>query len=409
MSSANQVSTYAETAKKRISPITTIENPTDEQGIIFNHTGEHTIRDYLLALSELVGGPKNIIAASRVSGSKIIVFLKTKELVHEFQSNKGGFQLGQLFFPTKKLKPPTTKLLMSNVSPTIPNDLLEDILVNTLKLKLLSPMTYLRVNPNDEIFGHIISWRRQVYISSKFDSTKIPPTIEITHNSRTYRIFFSADNLACFKCGNQGHKAEDCPQIGDQNTNVNLLDLQSPTPSPSNIGDSSIKDFPPINPKRSAPSTASETSVIPTAQLPLATTNAQTQVSSAPPVNKKLKTETSAGLSDHPTANTNAQTPPTPTDIPALTIDQIVEQVKSLYADPAKYKPPIAIENLATFIDSCRNPSKDAILNLQKYNVRSNLMIPILQRSHSLIQNAKTKSRITRIVTALSPPSKPPT
>jgi len=321
MSSINQaqVTSYAEKTKKRILPITTIENPSDEQGIIFNHAGEHTIRDYLLALSDLVGGPQNIIAASRVSGGKVIVFLKNKELVHEFQSKKGGFQLGALYFPTKKLKPPTTKLLLSNVSPTIPNNLLEDILVNTLKLKLLSPITYLRVSPNDDIFGHIISWRHQVYISSNFDSSKIPPTVEIVHNSRNYRLFLSADSLACFKCGNQGHKAEDCPHIEDQNRAKDLVDSHSSFPPLTNNEETLIDGIQSAAPKRTAPSTVSGTS---SEQPQPAIPNAQTQASVAPQSSKKLKLEPSTVQTELTAVGTNISPPPTPNDLPALTLKQ---------------------------------------------------------------------------------------
>lgn len=208
--------TYADRTKKRITPITIINNPTDEQGLIFNHVGENKIRDYLIAISQLVGGPQNIVAASRVSGGKVIVFLSSKELVQTFQEQHGGFKLDTAFIPTKKLKAPATKLVISNVSPTIPNAALEDILVNTLHLKLVSPISFLRVSPNDDVFSHVISWRRQVYLSPNADCSQIPPTVEITHASRTYRIFFSSDSLACFKCGIKGHKAEDCTQIFDE-------------------------------------------------------------------------------------------------------------------------------------------------------------------------------------------------
>ena len=410
MASQNQptVSTYAEKTKKRIQPITTIENPSDEQGIIFNHTGEHTIRDYLLALSDQVGGPQNIIAASRVSGSKVIVFLKNKALVDDFQSKKGGFQLGPLFFPTKKLKPPTTKLLISNISPTIPNNLLEELLVNTLQLKLLSPITYLRVNPNDDVFGHIISWRRQVHISSKFDSTKIPPTTEIVYNSHTYRIFFSADNLACFKWGNQGHKAEDCPQIYDPSSNNLLLHQEPPIAPQTGTEVESATVIPPL-PKRAASSP--ESTVVSNEQHSSTTANAQPQVSSTPHVNKKIRVEPPSHSTEAlANANANAQSPSTPPDLPPLTQEQLADQLKPLYADP-KNKPSITIENLAAYIDTCKNPSKDAAPNLLKYNLRPNQMVPILRRSHSLIQNTKSKGRITRIVTALSPPppATPPT
>lgn len=84
--------TYAQKTKKKIIPLTTFNHPSEDQYIIFNHVDELKIRDYLLAIYKLVGGAQNILAASRVSGGKVIVFLSSPEIVEKFQLEHGASQ-----------------------------------------------------------------------------------------------------------------------------------------------------------------------------------------------------------------------------------------------------------------------------------------------------------------------------
>lgn len=123
----------------------------------------------------------------------------------------GGFNIESNFIKCRKLRSPTKKIIFSIVSPTIPNDILERYIVNELKIKLHSGISILRVNPVDQLFGHIITFRRQVYTSGDFDTSTLPGSFELTHEDRTHRIFITFDELSCFRCKSKGHKAEDCP------------------------------------------------------------------------------------------------------------------------------------------------------------------------------------------------------
>lgn len=204
--------TFAEKTKKsKITPINTFAYPSEEQGIIFDHVADTKIREYLLALHTSVGGPQNILAASRVSGGRVIIFLATKEIVETFQSQHGGFSLDGKFIKTRKLKTPAIRVILSNVSPIIPNSAIENLLNESLGLKPISPISILRVSPTDDIFSHVVSWRRQFYLPANTDLTKIPPTITLNFAERSYRIFLTAGDFLCFKCSEKGHKAENCP------------------------------------------------------------------------------------------------------------------------------------------------------------------------------------------------------
>ena len=231
--------TFAEQAKKKILPLTAFNHSTEEQGIIFPHFEGAKIRDYLLAIYQLVGGATNIVAASRVSGDGVIVFLANKELVENFQKNYGGFQFQNTFIKTRKLKTPSIKLIISKVSPTVPNIAIEDLLTKKLKLKLASPISILRVSPQDELFPHVISSRRQVYIHSNEEVPKIPNLLQLTYADRTFTVFITLDDLTCFKCGSRGHKAETCTQIVNE-----ADDMFNNTTQVSNTDDKLNQNFP---------------------------------------------------------------------------------------------------------------------------------------------------------------------
>lgn len=207
--------TFAEKTKKKIEPLHSFKYPTEDQGIIFNHIDGTKIREYLLAIYELVGGPENIIAASRVSGGKVIIFLASKEIVEKFQTNYGRFHLGETLVITRKLKTPSVKIILSNVSPIVPNSAIEKELTNKLQLKLASPISILRISPTDDLFPHIICWRRQVYIHPNTNKNPIPNSFVINYGERSYRIFITQDDLTCFKCQSKGHKAENCTSAID--------------------------------------------------------------------------------------------------------------------------------------------------------------------------------------------------
>lgn len=244
--------TFAEKTKQRVTPLTSFVHPTEEQGIIFNHVEGQKLRDYLLAIYKPAGGAQNIIAASRVSGGKIILFLASREIVDKFQNDHGGFKLGNTFIPTRRLKAPTIRIILSNVSPIIPNTVIENLISNRLGLKMVSPISILRFSPVDDLFPHVISWRRQFYLPANTDLTKIPSTFTLDYAERTYRIFLTAGDFVCFKCHEKGHKAENCnneiPFMDDEVEDT--IDKLGPvlTPEPSILP---AESFPPLKPTQS--------------------------------------------------------------------------------------------------------------------------------------------------------------
>lgn len=232
---------YADKARPKIPPLTDFQYPKDDQGIVFNAIRDYRLRDYLVAIKDPIGGPQNVIAISKVSGNRIVLFLKNAEIADAFIGEQGGFTMNEDFIECRKLKAPTKKIIFSNVSPTIPNEILQQYITNELSIKILSGISILRVNPVDQIFGHVISFRRQIYTSSDVNVNTLPGSFELTHEDRTHRIFITFDEFSCFKCRSKGHRAEDCPNTENCPDNLNLAAFTEAFP-PLKSTDVSVAD-----------------------------------------------------------------------------------------------------------------------------------------------------------------------
>ena len=214
--------TYAQKTKGKIQPIRDFNYPDEDQAIIFDHHPDTKILDYLKAFLPLLSSAKNITAASRVSGNRVIVFFDTKDRVTELLNSHPNLTLDGKKIALRRLKTPSLKVVLSNVSPAIPNSVLEDFLKSNFKVEFSSIMSFLRVSPTDEIFSHVISWCRQIYIKNVPD-LKLPPFFTVSHNERSYRIFITHDEFTCYKCKKTGHKADDCKSFVNMEDEYNLF------------------------------------------------------------------------------------------------------------------------------------------------------------------------------------------
>ena len=97
-------------------------------------------------------------------------------------------------------------MIFFNVSATIPNSVLYKHLVNNLNLKFASPVTILCADPKDEEFAHIISSRRQVYITN-FEEVYKMGDLTLTHNDYEHHIFVNYDEGTCFIYQSIDHKS----------------------------------------------------------------------------------------------------------------------------------------------------------------------------------------------------------
>ncbi|CAH1996059.1 unnamed protein product [Acanthoscelides obtectus] len=206
------------------------KHPNKEQAIVFSTIEGAKLQDYLLKLGPLVE-PKNIIFCSRISNNRICVYLSSKSLVDQFIQQHGELTVNGEIIKVRRLVTPSDRLVISNVCPTIPHAVLNDAL-QKLHLKLLSPISFLRIGATLAEYSHILSFRRQVYIAPS-ENTDIPESIEITHNDLTYRIFLTLDSQKCYKCKLIGHIASQCPSIKISQTSTESETLNDELSNPS--------------------------------------------------------------------------------------------------------------------------------------------------------------------------------
>ncbi len=397
---------YAQKTQKarKITPVTDFVHPTQEQGLIFNHFGDNKIRDYLVALTSLLHSPKDIIAASRVGNNKVIVFLSSPNLVESVIEQHKGFTLNNTWVKLNRLKPAATKLILSNVSPMVSNAVLESHIVQKYGLKLASSVSLLRVSPSDELFSHVISFRRQVYIHDRPEKINLPPSFVLDHNGTPNRIFVTTNENTCFICHSRDHKAEDCQKQEE----INILEPPEQTITTAN-------EFPSLPSKTktmalTTPNTQSNESKLtspesttvytepskntnhttmsvnptqPKRQLSNTTMSSSSSTSGKPPAQKKSK------------SNQNIEVPQ------PQSIMQIFAPVHKHFQNATGTPPIVSISNLMLFVESCTNPVKDARKAATKFKVPFTDLIKLLDTCHSLIQHSNTKSRITRIIKEL--------
>lgn len=208
--SSSSTASYASKIKK-MHRITRFRNPVDEQAFIFNCSSEYKVKQYLHALKGKVGGPQNVIAASKIEDNQMVVHLISKEVLNSFIESSGEFELDSQIIKCRRLCAPKTKVMLSHVNPCIPDSVLVEYIKRELKLEIdRDEMTYLRVDPSDDEFIHVVSWRRQFFTTTQINKDKLPGSFLINYDNRNHRIFLTTDDFTCFKCHALGHKAEYC-------------------------------------------------------------------------------------------------------------------------------------------------------------------------------------------------------
>lgn len=76
---------------------------------------------------------------------------------------------------------------------------------------MTSPVSFIRAGISEPGFSHILSFRRQAYVSPE-ELRNLPDRLQIEYDGSTYWIYISTDNMTCFLCKKEGHVANKCPE-----------------------------------------------------------------------------------------------------------------------------------------------------------------------------------------------------
>lgn len=221
-------------------PTTTF--PSKKQAIIFPAIENLKLEDYLIALGNIIK-PSNIIFSSRISNNRICIYLSKEEILDNFMNtNQGKIQIGEQVLQTRRLITPNVRLLISNVCPSIPHNIIETEL-QKLRIKLVSQINFIRIGTTNPEFKHILSFRRQAYIAPP-ERIEIPESIVLSHDQTSYRIFLSIEHI-CYRCKQTGHLATNCPTMELPNNEPIYRDNSLTNISTDMLSNSSLTKEPP--------------------------------------------------------------------------------------------------------------------------------------------------------------------
>lgn len=190
--------------------------PKKDQAIILDSIDGITLREYLIALSSITP-TASIRFISRISNARICIYMDSKKTADNLIEEKKNITIKNNIVQIKPLITRNKRIVLSNVCPVIPNYVIEEKF-QEFNIKMMSPLTFMKIGVTDPGFSHILSFRRQLYISPD-DEKRLPESFQITFEGTNYWIYTSTDALKCFNCNTLGHLAKNCPQ-----TIINIQD-----------------------------------------------------------------------------------------------------------------------------------------------------------------------------------------
>ncbi|CAI6362691.1 unnamed protein product [Macrosiphum euphorbiae] len=263
-SQTNNTKTFAETTAN-------IQFPKKDQAIVFNSIEDVPQIEYIKAFSQLTS-PTNITFASRISNNRFCIYFTNKNIVEQIISQQSHIVINNSKITFRRLINPAKRIILSNVQPIIPHEAIKNAIAN-FSIKILSPITFMKAGFTDNEYGHIGSFRRQLYINPD-DNDKLPSSILIEFEQTEYRIFLSDDTVICYLCKQTGHTSNRCknaienkitdsqqshqnsiPSVNDTESNTQQHDFEHQSNSTSNSPFSSQEQVEQV--KRPAPSSSS--------------------------------------------------------------------------------------------------------------------------------------------------------
>lgn len=262
----------------------------------------------------------------------------------------------------------------------------------------MSPVTFLKAGLQHEEYSHLISFRRQVYVTPPVNEMfSLPSTALVNYDDIEYRIFLTFDEMNCFICKNSGHIARNCPNANrdQQDTTdpqitqerpptqqVETMDIQT---APHNSLQHSKKTSNDTK-KRPAPSSTVSSDPDKETDLLLLETQDDTPATSSygfpkpppKPTNKKLKKSTSTE---------------------DKTLEAMLKPAKPHIEDnSADFV--LTYDNLLSFLEDSHG-NTDLLSEARKYTPHVNKVMKMLNEVYSHVADRSIKSRITRIMKKL--------
>lgn len=177
--------------------------PKKEDAIFFHLVEDTTSDDYLEALLEFVQ-PQQIRFAAKVTSpppARLCVYLNGEKTVAKFIRHHGYVRLRQHRLYAFTTRQPAFRLTLSNVCPVLPNALLEAALERDLRLRLCSPIAFVKADCANPALRHVLGFERSVYCCAggdgkddPVDGSSVPSSMVVQYDSEEFRILLSVDS-----------------------------------------------------------------------------------------------------------------------------------------------------------------------------------------------------------------------
>ena len=165
-----------------------------------------TGHQYSKAVAEVVGN-KTVTHVGRKSG-KVILYLKDTTFVTQV-INSGIGVAGQHVNVTP-LTSQSKRVVISNVNPDIPNQLLRSYLKRYGEIS--TSVFPLSAGFKDEL-SHVLSLRRACRMFLKDEYQQLDTSFDFPYNGQNHRVFVAVDGLMCFYCKKRNHIRANCPEL----------------------------------------------------------------------------------------------------------------------------------------------------------------------------------------------------
>lgn len=137
---------------------------------------------------------------------------------------------------------PSTKITISNVYPITPNKSITKALLENA-IRISSSIFSLKSTHSSDLFAHVTSFRRQVYVDPE-DVHKLPGSLITNQEGTNFRIYLTEDSVSCYVCKQSGHIASSCKYNTDNST-FNPLPAD-PTPFVHPVSSSQLTETPSV-------------------------------------------------------------------------------------------------------------------------------------------------------------------
>lgn len=104
--------------------------PNKNQAIIINTTQEISIEEYVYKIGDIVC-PINNTYVSKISHNRLCTFLSNRQLVDKIIDENNTIIVGDQEVQIRRYINPATRIVISNVCPTIPHSIIVDALQET--------------------------------------------------------------------------------------------------------------------------------------------------------------------------------------------------------------------------------------------------------------------------------------